>query len=155
MALDRGQEETDLLIARIEEDVKKHYELAQAEINVKVNDYWKRFKTKDKIKQAQVKAGEITENEYNQWRVNQMLLGKRWEDMRDVIAKDLTNAQQIAESIAKGYIPEAYAIGANFGAYQIESGCSLDTSWILYDRTTVGRMIRDNPDLLPERNPLS
>lgn len=155
MALDRGQEETDLLIARIEEDVKKHYELAQAEINVKVNDYWKRFKTKDKIKQAQVKAGEITENEYNQWRVNQMILGKRWEDMRDVISNDLTNAQQIAESIAKGYIPEAYAIGANFGAYQIESGCSLDTSWILYDRPTVERIIKDNPDLLPELNPLS
>ena len=83
------------------------------------------------------------------------MAGNRWKQQLDVLSTDLLNAHNIAKSIVNGYIPEAYAIGHNFGTYQIESGIQMGTSYTLYDRQTVERLIRDNPDLLPALKPQS
>lgn len=153
--MDEGQQETEKLIEEMKKKVQKHYDQTRKELEKKINDYWKRHKTKDKIKRKQLAAGEISQEEYNEWKLHQLLMGQRWENMRDIIAADMTNAQQIAESIVMGYMPEAYAIGANFGAYQIEKGCLLDTSYTLYDKQTVERLLKDEPELLPALNQAS
>lgn len=155
MPLDEGQAEVDLLIAEAENDILIYYQQAEEELLEKVNDYWDKFDKKDKVQKAKLDAGEITLKEYQEWRIGQMLIGKRWEEMRANIAADLTNYQNIAKSIVNGYTPDAYAAGFNYGTYSIENAAKLDTSFTLYDRPTVERLVREKPQLLPDLNPRS
>ena len=83
-----------------------------------------------------MQAGEITQAEYLKWRTGQVMIGQRWAEMRDTIAQDLTNADQIARSIAFGHMPDVYAINHDYGTYQVEKAGLVDTSYTLYDRQT-------------------
>lgn len=155
MPLDKGQEEVDMLIAQAEQEILNYYQRAEKELSEKINDYWKRYKKKDKVQKARLEAGEITEEEYKHWRIGQLIIGKRWEEMRANIAADLTNYQNIAKNIVKEYTPDVYAAGFNYGTYSVENAAKLDTSFTLYDRPTVERLVREKPQLLPDLNPYS
>jgi SPP1 gp7 family putative phage head morphogenesis protein len=45
--------------------------------------------------------------------------------------------------------PEIYAGNHNFATYQIEHDAKIDTSYTLYNREAVERLMRDNPEVLP------
>lgn len=146
---DPAHEETERLIADMEKRISKEYAQAEKEVQVKIDDYFDRFRLKDKKWQEWVADGKKTAAEYKQWRVGQMAVGKRWESMKQTIAEDFAHTDQIARSIVKGYMPEVYATNFNYGTYEVEVGAKVDTSFTLYDRQTVERIMRDNPDLLP------
>lgn len=69
--------------------------------------------------------------------------------MQESIAKDLNNSNQIAASVINGHLPDVYAININWATYQLEHDFMIDTSFTLYDRQTMERLLRDDPDLLP------
>ena len=79
-----------------------------------------------------------------------MIKGKQYQDMLDVLADDYVNADKIAMSIVNEHTPEAYAINRNYAAFEIEKGLQIDTSFTLYDRHTVERLIREKEILLPK-----
>ena len=134
----------------IEDKIAKEYSQAQTELAKKVEQYFKAFKKKDATWQKWVKSGEKTKEEYRAWRSNQMAMGKRWEDMRDVIAADLANANKIASQIINDNIPDVYALGHNWGTYEVESGTGINTSYTLYNHATVEELLKDDPNLLPK-----
>ena len=146
---DAGHKETDKLLEKIEKEVSKEYERAEKELTDKLDDYFRRFQIKDELKRKAVENGIITQNEYNQWRIGQLAIGKRWEEMRDTIAQDLTNANQIAKSIGFDHMPEVYAINHNYATFEVEKGSLMDTSYTLYDRDTVERLFVDENTFYP------
>jgi len=146
---DPGHRETDELLAWLERDISDLYSEAAADVEEKLRDYLRRFEIKDKTWRKWVKEGKKTPQEYQQWRTGQIMMGKRWEEMRNTLAGDLSNADQIARSIVNGYTPEAYALNHNYATYEVEKGAQVDTSFTLYNRQTVERLVRDNPQLLP------
>lgn len=146
---DIGHEETDALLSEIEKKMAKEYRQAVADMQKKCDDYFRRFEARDKKWRKMVDDGLKTEKEYAEWRKGQMMTGYRWKAMRDQLAEDLHHSNVIARSIAEGYMPEAYAINHNYGTYLVENAAKIDTSYTLYDRQTVERIIRDDPDLLP------
>ena len=109
----------------------------------KLNDYLARFRKKNALKLKALAKGAITQAEYDKWLKGQVLIGERWQEMVDTIAEDLTNTMQIARSIAFEYMPEVYAINHNYGTYQVEHGGLVDTSYLLYDRQTVEKIVLD------------
>lgn len=111
--------------------------------------HFRAFDRKDVAKQLEVKAGKLSVADYKKWRVGQMAIGKRWEDMKDIVAKDLTNTTNIAKSMTNGYMPEVYALNANYATFDIEKKTRMDTSFTLYNTDAVERLMRDDPDLLP------
>jgi len=135
---------TDKILKNIENQITKEYAQAEKEIKQKLDDYLRRFQVKDELKRKALANGLISEDEYKQWRIGQIMMGKRWEEMRDSIAKDLTNADQIARSIAFGHMPEVYAINHDYGTFQIEAASLLDTSYTLYDRQAMEQLMKDN-----------
>ena len=145
--MDIASRETDKVIAKIEKEIAKEYKQAHKEVSAKLDDYLQRFQLKDKKWQEWVQAGKKTQKEYNDWRTGQILVGKRWEEMKDTLAKDYANTAQIAHSIANGYRPEVYALNHNYSTFMIEKQSMLDTSYSLYSRESVERMYRDNPQL--------
>lgn len=147
---DIGHKQTDDKISELEKKIKKEYEQAAKEAEKKWKDYLKAFERKDKVKQQQLKAGLISKSEYDKWRTGQIMIGKRWEEMRRTLATDLANSSEICRSMTEGYMPEVYALNHDYATFLIEADSLVDTSYTLYDRQAVERLIRDNPQLLPD-----
>lgn len=150
MIRDAGHEAADAALRDIERRVAEVYGKAQRAAERKFSAYSNGFLARDEQKRALVDDGKLSKKEYLRWRKNQILVKKRYREMADSIAKDLTNADKIAVSIVNGHLPDVYAVNANYGTYQIEKFGRIDTSWTLYDRHTVERLIRDDPTLLPK-----
>lgn len=150
--MDIGHEETEEVLKEIEKKIKKEYKQANKEIEEKLNNYLEAFEKRDKEKRLLLKKGEITKEAYDNWRTQQILIGDKWQGMLDVLSEDYLNADKIARSIVNGYMPEVYALNHNYATYEVEKGTNLNTSYSLYNRQTVERLVRDNPDLLPKSN---
>lgn len=146
---DPAHEQTEELIEEIRRRVSREYLRAYEEAEEKLADYLRRFAAKDRIHAEAVRRGEETEADYREWRRGQILVGKRWQELADTLAEDYRNADRIAASITSGYLPDAYAVNHDYATFQVESGSNLDTSYTLYSRATVERLLRDQPDLLP------
>ena len=138
---------TDEEIAKLEKLITKEYKKAHKEVSAKLDDYLQRFAAKDSKWQEWVLTGQKTQKEYTDWRKGQMLVGKRWEDMRDALAEDLTNTSKIALSISKEHAPEVYAINHNYATFQVEKKSMIDTSYALYSRESVEYMYKGKPKL--------
>lgn len=139
---DEGHEETEKVLADIEKEISKEYAQAEKEISEKLDDYLRRFEVKDKIKYNAWQDGKITEAEYKQWRLGQVAVGERWQEMKDSLAQDFTNTAEIGKSITDGHMPEVYAINHNYGTYQVEQTAHVDTSYTLYDRQSVEHLFK-------------
>lgn len=116
----------------------------------KADDYFKQFQKADAEKKKLVDAKLMSEKDYLAWRQSAMLTGKRWDDMADVLAKDMVNADKIAAAVIGERLPDTYALNANYGTYEIEHGLGIDTSWTMYDHSTVENLMRDNPQMIPK-----
>ena len=145
----QAQKETDRILETIEKRLKREYRKAEKEVSEKLADYLRRFEVKDKIKKDQVLRGVITEKEYNEWRTGQMIMGKRWQEMKETISSDLANVDKIAKGIIDKEMPEVYALNHDYATYLIEHAGKVDTSYTLYNRKAVERIIRENPKMLP------
>lgn len=145
---DRGHQLTDQMLADLEKRLHDEYEKAAKEIQLKLDDYMKRFRTKDKIWQKWVDKGVKTQEEYQEWRIGQLAMGERWEKMKDRIVSDQTNANRIARQITNREMPSIFALNANYAIYQAEHDARIDTSLTLYNREAVDRILREDPDLL-------
>lgn len=145
---DLGHKETDKLLEELERKINREYRQAVIETQQKLTEYFADYKRKDQMWQEWVKDGKKTEKEWKEWRTGQMMVGDRWKEMRDTLAEDYHNANQIARSMVSGYMPDVYALNHNYSTFLVEKGAKVDTSYTLYDRQTVERLIRDEPELL-------
>lgn len=152
---DKGHKETDKRLAELEKKLTKEYEQASREVEEKLNNYLKRYEVKDAIKREQVRAGTLKKSEYLQWRKGQVMIGRRWAEMQDALANDMHNVNKIAKAMIDKSIKDAYALNHNYGTFEVEKGSLLDTSYTLYSRETVERLMRDNPEMLPPPQPHS
>lgn len=147
--MDQGRKLTDKKLEELENKIKKEYSQAKTDLSEKLWDYLKSFESKDKRKRDQLARGIISDDEYKQWRIGQIIIGKRWQDMLDNVSKDLINYQNIAKSIANGYMAAIYALNMNYATYDVENRMHIDTNFALYSREAVERILRDEPELLP------
>ena len=148
--MDIAHKQTEKILSQIERRVRKEYRQASKEVEQKLDRYFAAFRRKDEAKRELVKSGELSEQDYKAWRTSQLAVGKRWENMKDQLAQDYTNATVIARNISDGYMPEVYAINHNFATYQVETSAKVNTSYTLYSQQSVERLMRENPDILPQ-----
>ena len=139
---DPAHEATDAIIKEIEKRLTKEYQQAIDELEKKIAEYTKAFATKDKIWQKWVEEGKKTQEEYTQWKIGQLAIGERWEQLKETLAEDMANANEIAHSTVEGYMPKVYAINHDYGVYEVETGLALDTSYTLYSREAAEAILR-------------
>ena len=146
---DYGHKETDKRLAVIEKRIAKVYADTLAKAKDKLSAVLAEFRELDEKKAQAVADGNLSKKAYTAWR--QELLGKEkhLRDMIDVLTEDFTNADKIAMKIVTGEAKDVYALNANYAAYDIEKKANVNLSWTLYDHSTVERLIRDEPNLLP------
>ena len=146
---DYGHKETDKRLAVMEKRIAKVYADTLAEAKDKLSAVLAEFRELDEKKAQAVADGKLSKKAYTAWR--QELLGKEkhLRDMIDVLTEDFTNADKIAMKIVNGEAKDVYALNANYAAYDIEKKANANLSWTLYDHSTVERLIREEPNLLP------
>ena len=134
---DYGHEQTDIMLARLERKIKREYGRAYRELSAKVDAYFEKFAILDAEKKKKVDEGLISQDDYVTWRKNKMMTGKRWEEMRDTVALDLTRANEIAAKMIEGSNMDVYALNANYALYEVEMGLHGGIGLTLYNRNTV------------------
>jgi len=147
---DRGHELTDEMLKELESNIHDEYEQAVKDMQAKLSEYLATFEKQDAVQKELLKAGKITEEEYKSWAYRHKMMGKRWEEMRDVLAEDMHNTNEIAHDIAKGRMPDVYALNMNYATYDIEHGGRIDTGFTLYDHDTAAYLLSGQRDLMPE-----
>lgn len=146
---DQAHRETDKELEKMERKLRVVYGQAAARSQQKANRFFEKFAELDRIKKQQVKEGKLDQETYLAWRRNKMAMGENYRAMVDTLTSDMVNTNQIAASVINGHLPEVYANNYNFGTYQIEHDSQMNTSFTLYDRQTVERLMRGNPDVIP------
>ena len=150
---DYGAMETDALLAKMEKRMGTVYSTAEIEMKRKLRQFMKKYNEDNKAKQAALKAGDISKEQYQSWKESQASQ-KRWlNEMVNTLSEDATMTDMKAMSVVRGFMPEAYALNRNYGAFQVEQGALVDTSFTLYDAHTVERIVEERPNLLPQPKP--
>ena len=145
--MDEGHLLTDKKLEELEKRIAREYSRANLDVQRKLNQYLMQFAEQDKKQQELLKAGKITQKDYQDFLTRKIAVGKRWQAMRDVLAEDYHNTNVIARNICYDYQKDVYALNHNYATYQVEHDAGIDTSYTLYDRATVERILKDNPDL--------
>lgn len=139
---------TNEQLAKLEQRIAKLYKEAADELTDTVKAYFEQFEKRDAAMKEKLDAGEITEQQYKQWRLAQMGRGKRFTALRDKVAERYTNANETAVAYVNDATPGIYSLNRNYAAYKIEQ-VSDKADFTLWDEQTVKRLIVEQPDLMP------
>lgn len=145
---DYAHKMTDAELSKLEQRIAKLFKEAADELTDTVKAYFEQFKKRDAAMKEKLDAGEITEQQYKQWRLAQIGRGKRFEALRDKVAERYTNAHEVAVAYANDATPGIYTLNRNYAAYTIEQ-VSDKADFTLWDEQTVRRLIDEQPDLMP------
>ena len=149
---DLAHEWTDEELEKLERRIARVYREARNELNETVKAYFESFRKRDEEMKALIgtiqNGKEWTEQDYKQWRLNQIGRGKRFEALRDQMAERMTRANEIAMSYVNNTMPSVYAMNHNYAAYTIEKVAG-NIGFTLMDESTVRRLLVEEPDLMP------
>lgn len=150
---DIPHDETGKELEKLERKITKTYKQSVKEMKEKVKAQTEKYEKDRQWWLQQIKEGKKTQEEFETWLRVKAMERERLNSIVSTLSKDLSNSRDLAYSAINGHLPEVYAINANGALYQIEKDIKMDTSFTLYDRQTVERLMRDNPKLLPKGDP--
>lgn len=150
--MDFAHRETDEELAKLERRIARVYREARDDLQETIKSYFDSFKARDREMKSLIgtiqNGNEWTEDDYKQWRLNQIARGKRFEALRDRIAERMTQANEIAISYVNDSTPSIYSLNRNYAAYTIEKVAG-NVGFDLWDEQTVWRLIVEQPNLMP------
>ena len=145
---DAAHLQTDKELAKLEKRIAKIYKEAADDLQKTIDDYFEKFAKRDAKQKARLEAGEITEQEYKQWRLAQMGRGERFKALQSRVAERYTEANETAVRYVNDATPGIYSLNRNYSAYTIEKVAG-NVGFDLWDEQTVRRLIVDNPEVMP------
>lgn len=149
--MDDAQKMTDNRFRIIQKRLSTEYRQAAKELLKQTNEYYAKFKKEDLKRSKLVKQGKMSKAEYIKWRESKMLYGEALKQKVDVMSQHMLNVDKQAAGIINREMFGVYANNYNFAKYEVEQGLKINTSFSLFDKSTVERMVEKNPKLLRER----
>lgn len=147
---DAGKTSTEKKINKLDKQLQEVYSEAYKDITGKLNEFTHKFLAKEEIYQQKLDDGEITQEQYESWYKGQVFQGKMWRTKQQQIAETMTDTNKIAMNIINGGKIDVFTENANWTAYELEHDEGLNFGFGLYDATTVTKLIKENPQMLPE-----
>ena len=149
---DEAHRLTEKELAALEKRIAKVYREARDELSDAIKIYFERFRERDEEMKALIGTeinGKVwTEQDYKQWRLNQIGRGERYQDLREKIAERMTKANEVAIAYVNDATSGIYSLNRNYAAYTIERVTG-NVGFTLWDESTVRRLIVEEPDLMP------
>lgn len=134
----------------LSDNIRTTYSQASKEVQKKLDAFFARHKKLAEQKLKAVKEGKISESDYQQWLLRQMFTGQRWREKLDDITRTYVDADETARQLVGDRAKNVFATFANSTARDIQSKVGGGVSFDMYDRHTVERLLRENPQMLPE-----
>lgn len=147
---DVAHEYTDKEIAKLDRHIHSIYAEAERDLQKKLDDFNKAYKAKESIHMQEVKDGVWTQAQFDNWRRGQEFQSKQWEAKRDQVVRTLNNTNQIAVQMINDNRPDVFAVNASYMNYSLEHSAGMDFGFGVYDKRSVERLIKDNPQMLPK-----
>lgn len=138
----------DSELERLEKRLYRLYSDATKSMSATINSYFRQFIKRDAEMQKALEKGEITKQEYTDWRLTQMGRGKRFEDLRDKLAARATKANETAVAYLNDTTPGIYTLNMNYAAYNIEQSYG-DIGFTVWNEEAVRRLATELPDVMP------
>lgn len=142
---------TDEQVEELEERIARLYSEAQKDFKKQADAYFAQFAKRDDEMRDKVESGEVSKEEYKQWRLTQMGRGERLNHMARQMAERATQANEVAVAYVNDTTPGIYSLNRNHEAYEIEKlGHEMvGADFSLYNEQAVRRIMVDDPDLMP------
>ena len=102
-------------------------------------------------KQAAVDNGDMTEEEFAEWRKNKLLYGMHWRRLVDRNTNEMLKYNQTAIRYINGEVPQIYASGYNSVAEQIPDSPVAGFDFELINADTVKNLIHEKGIILPPK----
>lgn len=146
---DYGARYTDRREAVLDWRLMRIYAEAQKDLRNKLNAYFSKSDDSVKKKQKELEDGKISDEDYKSWLAMHIFRGEQWKAAVDGATDVLLQSNKVAMSIVREEQINVFAENCNIHAYEAEkkTGVSFD----IYDAASVGRLVRDNPELLPRK----
>lgn len=145
---DSAHKETDKQLAELEKKLEAIYAQANSELEDKATKFFEKFAEKDEKKKQEYADGKITKQEYESWKVGQIMTGKHWEEMKAQTAEEMLKANQTAAAYINNQLPETYAKNYNAVGSGV-AGQLKGYSFELVDASTVKNLATSDETLLP------
>ena len=149
--LDPGVRAARLGELAIAKRIRAIYGKAKKEIQEIIQAYNLRFMAQDRHKEAQLKDGDITKQQYDDWLKRKVFVGKTWDEKLKHCTDVMTDANRKALGVIRDEQIGVYAENLNFQAYQIEKDLGMNLSFGIYDSNAVNLLLKKQPELLPRR----
>lgn len=146
---DIGHRDTDKELYALIRRLHLSYRQARISLQDKIEKYLKEFEKEDAYKRVLYDSGELSHEEFIKWRQVMINDTEAWRNMLNQLSDDMTHQNQIAASMIDDTLPDVYALNHNYGTFEVEKGSGMDTTYTMYDKHTVKRLLRTNEDLLP------
>ena len=125
------------------------YRQARISLQEKIEKYLDEFEKQDAMMRALYDSGELSHEDFLKWRQKMIVDTEAWRNMNDQLAYDMMHQNQIAASMINDILPDVYALNHNYGTFEAEKGSGYDTTYTLYDKNVVKRLLTEYEDLLP------
>lgn len=140
---------TDKELAALEKRIAAEYAKAAGELSGEIAEYFQKLQKRDLEQRKRMEDGELSPEQYKQWRLAQIGRGRRFTALRDRIAERMTRANEVAAAYINDRTPGIYSLNRSYAAYTIERQVGSDVGFDLWDERTVRRLIVEQPDLMP------
>ena len=145
-----GDSASEKAAMRLEAKIKRIYAEAARDVEQKILHYTDTFKKRDAEMQKKLKSGEISQADYDNWKSRIVFRGKRWNNVRDTIWSQLYHTRQTTTDMINGERKAMFQNVVNYSQYQIDKDFNFSLSFNIYDNATVTRLIKEDPDLVPD-----
>ena len=138
-------------LTEMEQYLQKLFTQAGNDLKKKFLKYTQDFQGLDAAKQQAVEDGNITEDEYKEWRKNKLLYGMHWQRLIDRNTSELLKYNQTAIKYINGEVPQIFASGYNHVAEQIPDSPVAGFDFELINADTVNNLVHEDGIILPPK----
>lgn len=146
---DLGEDYAEQKVKDISRALDRTYKKAQQDIQKTIANYTERTAEREKLYLAKVKAGDMTQEEFDNWKRNRAFYGDSWKTQEKNIANILYDTNKVVNDIVRGEQFNVFAFNANYAAYNIEKDIGATVGFDIYSKETVQKLIIDKPNILP------
>lgn len=111
--IDPAHDATDKRIAELERRLLKLYSTAKKSLQDQMTVYFSKFEEEDKKKREQVKAGELTQEQYTQWRLWKIVRSDEFFQLQNSISEKLADVNDKATEQIGEAMPDVYTMNYN------------------------------------------
>ena len=151
MGLDPGTLATEAAVDKLENDLTDVYTRAAKELKAKLQTLEDEYTVKLNEMGQKLANGEITTAQYHAWVNGKLMQADQVRKLIDQCSGVLLNANQVAVGMVNGQQVSVFAENANYQAYQITKDANMNLMFAIYDESTVKKLIKDQPELLPQK----